>query len=218
MMRACQKFLSDRLEELTLLDGVTRPYLGSGPGKNVFFEDLPTDFLKDNDFAACCLPLRDNSKKEGRRIAAQRILGARPQYDITTRRFQREITYRCLLYGGGEELWGDEEHDGMAEQLSKAVARYRVIADDDDSAIRVEPQELARPWDSDVEMAKKVRRPRLAIVRIFFRGGIQTSSSMPILTGIELVPKLPMTGESKQMLTSESTGQVLVSEDITNAL
>lgn len=213
MMNACQKFLSDRLQELTRLDGLTRPYKGSAPGKNIFFEDLPADFLKDNDYAVCCLPLRDNSKKHGKRIAMTRTLGASPRYDITTRRYQREITYRCLLYGPGVEIWGDETHTGMAEQLGNLIARYRVIADDDNSSIRVDPQEIARPWDSDVEMDRKLRRPRLAIVRVLFTGGIQTSSAVPILTSINLVPKLPLKGEGAGVLRSEATGETLVNED-----
>lgn len=213
MMRTCQKFLADRLEELTLRDGQTRPYRATDPGKNIFFEDLPHDFLKDNDYAACCLPLKDNNRKYGKRIAVTRYLGGSPRYGITTRRFLREITYRCLLYGPGVEVWGDEGHTGIGEQLGTAVSQYKVIADEDNSAIKIEPQELARPWDTDVEMERKLRRPRVAIVRVLFTGGIQTDASVDIVNGVDIVHKIPMTGSGNAPLTSESTGAPLVSED-----
>jgi hypothetical protein len=215
MMRACQTFLRERLEELTLRDGVTSPYRGDDrdPGKNIFFEDLPHDFLKDADYAVCCLPLKDNNKKYGKRIAVTRTLGASPQYEIATRRYLRELTYRCLLYGPGPEIWGDETHTGMGEQFGKAISNYKVIADEDNSAIKIEPQELARPWDTDVEMERKLRRPRVAILRVLFIGGIQTGTTVEIINGIDIVPKIPMTGAGKAALTSESTGNPLVSED-----
>ena len=224
MMPACRKFLGDRLQELTLLDGETKPYLTADPGKNVFYDDLPDGFLKDNDFAVCCLPLKDSSKKYGKRIARTRSLGDqstapepteqltnentgsplvgdeslepltslgnKPFYSVVTRRFSREILFRCLLYGSSLELWGDDTRPGIAERFQKAMAQYKVIADQDNSAIKIEQQDIARPWDADVEMDKKLRRPRLAIVRVLFTGGIQATENISIATGVSITPNI----------------------------
>ncbi|BCS55194.1 hypothetical protein [Geobacter sp. SVR] len=186
MMIACQIFLTERLEELTLRDGSTRPYRSATP-ENIFFTEMPLDFLKDNDFAVCCLPLQDRDRKHGRLIARTRNAG-KTAYDLTRRRYQREIMFRCLLYGSADALWGDTSFVGMAEQFRQAVANYRVIADTDNSAIRVNPQDGERPSDSETERDRKLRRPRLAIVRIVFTGGLQTTTNIPIIPSVTITP------------------------------
>lgn len=187
MMLACQTFLIARLQELTLRDGYTKPYRSADPGANIFFDELPLDFLKDNDFAACCLPLQDRNKKSGRMIARTRNAG-NTAYTLTRRRYQRDVMFRCLFYGSADTLWGGDVFTGMVEQFTQAVANYRVIADADESAIRIEPQDTARPWDSETERDRKLRRPRMAIVRILFVGGLQTTTTIPIIPSVTINP------------------------------
>jgi len=195
MMQACRQYLTARLQELLLQDGVTAPFRPADPDTpgdlgTIFFEELPRDFLKDNDYAVCCLPLRDANKRHGKLIARSRTLGDEPQYTLTRRRFSREILFRCLLYGDAEALWGTEGFKGLADQFSQAIAECRVVADSGNSAIRVEPQDAARPWDSEVEKDRKLRRPRLAIVRVRFDGGIQTTRVQRIIPSVEIIPKI----------------------------
>ncbi|MDD5106046.1 MAG: hypothetical protein PHC49_10565 [Desulfuromonadaceae bacterium] len=197
MLLACQKYLSDRLTGLLLADGYTTPYRGDDPGRNIFFDELPRDFLKDNDYAVCCLPLIDRSRKFGKLISSIRTAAVEVEgeptilakYTRIRRRFTREITFRCLLYGlAGEEIWGSGESIGLAEQFQQGVSDHKLFADADNSAILVEPQEIARPWDSDVEMARKLSRPILAIVRVQFLGGIQKTATTPIIPGVTITP------------------------------
>jgi hypothetical protein len=155
----------------------------------VFFDDLPLDYLKDHDYAVCCLPLQDRSKKNGKLIGKTRTLGDQPKYTFTRRRFNRELMYRCLLYApSATELWGDGTFIGLVEQLNQAMCEHKLIADTDNSAIRIEPQDLARPWDSGVELERKLRRPRLAILRVLFIGGQQTTETQQIATDVTITP------------------------------
>ncbi|MDD2853534.1 MAG: hypothetical protein PHY09_16740, partial [Desulfuromonadaceae bacterium] len=182
---------------LLLADSSTHPYRGDEPDRNIFFEDLPTEFLKDNDYAVCCLPLIDRSRKFGKLISSVRAAAVEAEGEPTVpakytrirRRFNREITFRCLLYGlSGDELWGSGESIGLAEQFQQAVSDHKLFADADNSAILAEPQEIARPWDSDVEMERKLSRPILAIIRVEFKGGIQKTDTTPIIPGVTITP------------------------------
>jgi hypothetical protein len=189
MMNICQTFLGDRLHELLLPDGHTLAYRVGKTG-NVFFDELPLDWLKDHDYAACCLPVQDRKKKYGKLIGKTRTLGDAPVITLTRRRFEREVMFRCLLWAPAASLWSSGTYTGLAEQFDQVVANYRVIADEDNSAIRIEPQDSVRPWDSNVELEKKLRRPALAIVRIQFTGGLQRTVTVPILTAVQITPSL----------------------------
>jgi len=185
MIAACRTYLTQRLEGLLLRDGVTHPYT-SNP-ENIFFDDLPRDYLKDHNYAVCCLALQDRNKKSGKLIGKTRTLGEHPHYTFQRRRFTRGILFRCLLYGPADELW-PATGTGLVEQFTQSVAEHKVIADADNSVIRIEPQEAVRPWDGGVEMDRKLRRPRMAIVRVSFDGGVQTVTTMPIIPSVEIVP------------------------------
>lgn len=191
MIAACRTFITARLQEMRLPDGITAPYREADPGKNIFFDELPLDFLKDNDYAVCCLQLQDRSKPYGKLIAKNRTLGAQPAYALTRRRFTREVIFRCMIYAPTAELlWEEVAYTGLVEQFNQAIAGHKVIADVDNSAIRIEPQDSARPWDTGVELGRKLRRPRLAIVRVLFSGGIQTTETQPIIPDITFVPQV----------------------------
>lgn len=203
MIQGCETFLTARLKELTLLQGDSHPYSDGTlapppegeepdpdavpPAKNIFFCELPLDFLKDHDYAACCLPLRDSNKKDGRLIAKERN-EEMTEMTLTRRRYSREILYRCLLYAASQDdLW---ESGGMVEQFYQSIAKHKYIADADNSAIRIVPQDAARPWDAEEELNRKLRRPRLAIVRVQFTGGVQTTTTQPLIQTIEITPKI----------------------------
>jgi len=194
MKAACIKYLTDRMEALLARDGETLPYRVAVSDDelpaNLFFDELPLDFLKDNDWAACCLPLQDRTKKMGR-LFARGLNEDKTEFTLTRRRFSREILFRCLIYAPtAVELWGDGEHVGLVDQLVQAVAEHKYIAAGDDSAIKVEPQDLARPFDSAVEQDRKLRRARLAIVRVLFTGGVQVTATLPVITSVEFVPSV----------------------------
>lgn len=190
MRAACQTFLQTQIEAVTLPGSTIHPYRGSDPVRNLFFDELPLNFLKENDYGAVCLAVTDRSKKFGKLIAKHRTLGELPSYTLTRRRYSREIMFRCLLYGPTDALWGSAAGVGMVDQLGQLLANNKVIAASDESCIRVAPQDAARPWDTDVELHRKLRRPRLAIVRVLFSGGIQTTTNQPIMTDIAINPHL----------------------------
>jgi hypothetical protein len=200
---ACRAYMNARLKEIVLQTGTT-PYSDGTlppppegeepdpdavpPARNIFFEDLPLDFLKDNDYAACCLELRDTSFRYGKLIDRKRN-AEKTAYTFTRRRFRRELIYRCLLYAKrADDLWGSTGTTGLVEQLLQGIANNKVIAASDNSAIRIEAPDTSRPWDTDVEMERKLRRPRLAIVRVQFTGGIQTAETLPLIPSVEIVP------------------------------
>lgn len=194
MMQACRTFLTERLQELLLQDGTTAPFRPADPDTpgdvgTIFFTELPRDFLKDNDYAVCCLPLQDRTRRHGKLIAKE-LDPDKTEQTLTRRRFRREILFRCLLYGSAEALWGADSYSGLVDQLIQGVAEYRVIAASDDSAIRIEPSDAVRPWDSDTELDRKLRRPRLAIVRIQFSGGVQTSETQQVIREVTLTPEV----------------------------
>jgi hypothetical protein len=207
MIQACRQFIAARLQGLTLPDGNSRPYTAAEPSPTIFFQDLPRDFLKDNDYAVCCLPLIDRNKKSGRLLAKTRTLVpaviADPLHDppieaapasgtltLQRRRFDREIVFRCLLYAPADHLWGAPGYTGLVEQFQQACAEFHHIADSDNSVIWIEPQDIAQPWDSNVELERKLERSPLGIVRVQFRGGVQTSRAIPLIPSVEFNPQI----------------------------
>jgi len=189
MIPACRQFLSARLAELTLPDGYSRPFVAVEPGRTIFFGDMPRDFLKDNDYAANCLPLIDRSRRFGRLTGRTRDLVART-ITLQRRKYSREILFRCLLFGPADELYGTSDRDGLMDRLQQSVAGYRKIsAIGDGSAIRIEPQDLVRPWDSETELGRKIDRPPLGIVRIQFVGGLQTASTIDLIPSVTINPQ-----------------------------
>ncbi|BCS54558.1 hypothetical protein [Geobacter sp. SVR] len=180
MIDACRTYLAARLQALTLAGGI-HPY----DPDTIFFDDLPLDFLKEHDYAACCLEVRDASIRDGRLINRQRN-AEKTAHSLTRRRYRREVTFRCLLYARcPEELWAG---NGLVEQMQQSVAEHKQIAASDGTAIRIDPQDAARPWDSDVELDRKLRRPRMAIIRVQFTGGIQTVETQGLIPSVEIIP------------------------------
>lgn len=188
MMVACCTFLTARLEELILPDGITRPFRSLEPGENIFFDELPRDFLKDADYAVCCLPLQDRTKKSGRLISKVRALEPTPRYTITRRRYDREILFRCLMYAPAAELVGSAGGPGLADRFLASIAGYKVIADSAGNVITIETDESSRPWNAAAELDRKLLRPKLAIIRVRFTGGIDTVTEMPIIPSAQIVP------------------------------
>jgi hypothetical protein len=39
-------------------------------------------------------------------------------------------------------------------------------------------------------MDRKLRRPKLAIMRVEFAGGIQKTATQPLITGVEITPSI----------------------------
>lgn len=182
------KFLNDRLQELTLWEG-TRPYWGGELKPNIFFQELPRDFMKDNDYAVCCLPLIDRNRHNGRLIGKSRDALAKTE-TLLRRRFNREILFRCLLFAPADDLYGTASFTGLVEQFSQAVAEHHHILGADDSVILIEPQDSAIPWDSEQEQGRKLDRPPLGIVRVQFNGGIQTSRTRALIPSITITPQI----------------------------
>lgn len=189
MIQKCRQFLSDRLQELTLSDGYSHPFTAEEPGQTIFFQELPRDFLKDNDHAACCLPLIDRNRKNGRLIGKNRDIVAKTE-TLLRRRFNREILFRCLLFAPGADLYGTADYTGLVEQFSQAVAEHHHILDADNSVILIEPQDIATPWDSEQEQGRKLDRPPLGIVRVQFSGGIQTSRTRALIPSVTITPQI----------------------------
>jgi hypothetical protein len=190
MIQACKSFLTTRLQELALPDDAGRPYLADEENGNVFFDELLRDFLKDHEYAACCLPLQDRTKRYGKRIGRS-LNTAKTAQTLMVRRFQREILFRCLLYAPSFQLlWGDDAYKGLVEQFQEGIVKFKTIVASDNSAIRIEPQNATRPWDADVELERKLRRPRLAIVRVQFIGGVQTTAVQNMIRDITINPHI----------------------------
>jgi hypothetical protein len=193
MIEAVKTFLSEILQGLVLADGATHPFRPADPDVpgdlgTLFFSELPRDYLKDNAYAAQCLPLQDRKKPEGRRIARTRN-GSATAYTFIRRRYRREVLFRCFLYAEGlEELWGPSGYTGLVDQFEQAIAATRVFADSGNNAVRIELHDAARPWNSEAENDRKRRRPHLAIVRVQFTGGIHTTEVVPIIQDAEITP------------------------------
>ena len=193
MIQLCRQFLTDRLKDLLLPNG-TKPFKVAAVGPpvvapTIFFEESPRDFLKDNDYAVCCLPLIDRNRHNGRLIGKSRDIVAKTE-TLLRRRFDREILFRCLLFAPGDDLYGTANYTGLVEQLNQAVAEYHHILDADNSVIKIEPQDSARPWDSEQEQGRKLDRPPLGIVRVQFNGGIQTSRTRALIPSVTITPQI----------------------------
>ena len=190
MMHACRAYLTHRLLGLILSDGYTLPYADErcAEPRNIFFDELPRDFLKENDYAACCLPLRDASRRFGKLVGKSRSAD-KTAYALIRRRYTREVTFRCRLYAAtAEELWGTATRPGLVDQFQQGIAEHRQFADRGGSVIKVDPQDTARPWDTATELERKLNRPALALVRVQFSGGIQTVTELPLIPDVTITP------------------------------
>jgi hypothetical protein len=183
MIETIQNFLRDRLIELKRGYGQPVPYLDT----NIFFTELPRDFLKDNDYAACCLKLQDRKKKDGRIISRERNADC-TLYTFTRRRYRRELLYRCFLHASTyDDLWGA---DGLVDQFEKAIAKFRVLADSNNRAIKIELHDSVQPSGAQAEQDRKKKRPYTAIIRVGFSGGIYTSWTAQIIPSIEFTSEI----------------------------
>ena len=196
MMPACRQFLIDRLQGLLLLDGYTKPFMRANPNRTIFFQDMPRDFLKDNDYAVDCLPLIDRNRRSGRIIGRVRTRTAATEDQpekwhqrLIRRSYDREIMFRVVVYAPPVELYGTDTAAGLMDRLHQAIAGFRTITASDNSAITVDPQDSARPWDSNAEMGRKLDRPPFGIIRVQFRGGIQTDKVESMITRVEINPQ-----------------------------
>lgn len=189
MMPAIKTFLTDCLASCWLPRLLVDPYREGEEG-SIFFGDLPRDFIKDKFFAAQCLVLQDRNKRNGSLIGSARNV-TKTSLKLTRRRYSREVLLRCLLYAETyDDLWGSEEVEGLVDQFKSAVAASKWLSDSTGSAIRIELQDGTRPWSSDIENDRIKRRPHLAIVRVSFSGGMQISSDLPIISGVEITPTI----------------------------
>ncbi len=194
MIATLKSFLTGCLTELSL-GGFSRPYRAAranGPDDigNVFFGELPRDFLKDNDFAAQLLLLQDRKRRDGRTIARVRNAQA-TRYTFTRRRYRREILVRCILYAARfEDLWGETDRLGLVDQLEATIAGTRMLADSGNNAVTVELQDEARPWTVETAADRQKRRAHVAIVRISFVGGVHTQDEIPIVQSIDFNPQV----------------------------
>jgi hypothetical protein len=110
---------------------------------------------------------------------------------LTRRRYSRDVLLRCLLYAETyDDLWGSEDVEGLVDQFERAVAATKWLSDSGGSAIRVELQEATRPWGADIEADRIKRRPHLAIIRVSFKGGLQITKDLPIISGVEITPTI----------------------------
>ena len=189
MTNAIKTFLTDCLVGCWLPRLLVDPYR-NGEAGSIFFGDLPRDWLKDNSFAAQCLVLQDRKKHDGRLIGSARNV-TRTSLKLTRRRYSRDVLLRCLLYAETyDDLWGSEDVEGLVDQFERAVAATKWLSDSGGSAIRVELQEATRPWGADIEADRIKRRPHLAIIRVSFKGGLQITNDLPIISGVEITPTI----------------------------
>ncbi|PKN67185.1 MAG: hypothetical protein CVU57_04330 [Deltaproteobacteria bacterium HGW-Deltaproteobacteria-15] len=186
MIEACKTYLSARLKGLKLPDES-----GAYSDGAIFFGNMATDHLKDNDYAVNCLMLQDRKKKDGRIVSRIRN-EACTEYAFTRRRFSRTVLYRCFLHAKRwEDLWGEGGYTGLVDQLEQKITETsRVIADAENRAIRVSLHDAVRPWSMDDEAGQRTkRRPHTAIVRVEFIGGIYTTWTVPIVPDVEISPE-----------------------------
>lgn len=190
MIETCQTFLADCLSKLRQSNDLPAYRYGAvyaSEEVNVFFGELPRDYLKDHDLAVQCLLLQDRQKRSGRLIGRQRSADC-SQYTFTRRRYRREVLYRVLLYAGRyEELCGGSGYIGLVDQLQQVITEApRVLADAGNNAVRVTLQDTVRPWDSEIAGDRQKRRPLPAIMRIEFTGGIHTTTTTSIIPSVEI--------------------------------
>ncbi len=122
MIEACRQFLSGRLQDLETKGGAW-----VFNDDNIFFEPLPRDFLKSNQYAACCLILQDEKKKDGRMMANIRN-EACTEYTRIRMAFARRVVYRVSLYAADfKTQWGEEEFKGFIDQFEELVAQHNIV-------------------------------------------------------------------------------------------
>ncbi|MCG8643339.1 MAG: hypothetical protein MI862_26670 [Desulfobacterales bacterium] len=193
MIQACNQFLIDQISRLAA-DKEAVPYTD----ENIFIGPMPRDFLKTHPFAACCLTLQDTKKKSGKLVSNIRSDDF-TYYTRTFQRFERQITYRVLLYAAGfGDQWGQPEHGnfwdmdvwtGLVDQLEQRIAGTRFIPDENNMAIRVEALDAIRPWNTDEARQRVKRKHHKAIVRVVFTGGIYTTQQVPIVGDVNIQPE-----------------------------
>jgi hypothetical protein len=189
MMPTIKTFLTDCLVGCWLPRLLVDPYRDGEDG-SIFFGDLPRDFLKDNSFAAQCLVLQDRKTRDGSLIDSARNV-IHTSLKLTRRRYRRELLFRCLLHAETyADLWGSEDVEGLVEQFERSVAARKWLSDSGGSAIRIELQDATRPWGADIEADRIKRRPHLAIIRVSFKGGLQITKDLPIISGVEITPTI----------------------------
>jgi len=182
MINAIQTFLTDLCKALTLETGAA-PYTDA----LIHFAELPRDFLKDNDYAVCCLCLQDRKKKDGRIISRIRNVAC-TDYTFTRRRYRRELLYRCFLHAQNhDELW---RAGGLVDQFEQAITACRLLADANNRAIQIELHDSARPTGAGAEKDRQKKRPYTAIIRVGFSGGIYTSWTTPIIPSIDFTHEI----------------------------
>ena len=192
MIEACKQFLNDQIRELYGYEKVF-PFEDG----NIFFGPKPRDFLKDHQFAACCLVLHDKKKKDGSLVSSVRD-EACEYYTRTRRRFERKIMFRVLLYADsfGDQwgqtdipgLWDFEAFKGLVDQLEQRIAEHKVIVDEFNNAVKIDLQDSLRPWDAEEARQSLKKRPLKAIVRVEFAGGIYVQKKVPIIGDVNIQP------------------------------
>lgn len=182
MIDTIQTFLTDICKVLTLEAGAL-----AYTGALIHFTELPRDFLKNNDYAVCCLKLQDRKKKDGRIISRIRNVAC-TDYTFTRRRYRRELLYRCFLHASTyDDLWGA---DGLVNQFEQAIAKFRVLADSNNRAILIDLHDSVVPTGAQAERDRKKKRPYTAIIRVGFSGGIYTSWTAPIIPSLDLTAEI----------------------------
>lgn len=185
MIEAAKTFLTARVKEILMPDGMTPAYTDS----NIFFGNMTRDWLKDHDYAVNCLMLQDRKKKDGSLVARERN-AEHTYYNFTRRRFKRTVLFRCFLYAAEfSDLWGEAGFTGFIDQFEQKIAEAdRVIPDSGNNAVRIDLHDAVRPWNTDEASRQVKRRSPLAISRVEFIGGIYTTWSVPIIPSIEITP------------------------------
>ena len=186
MIEACKQFLTDRIMGLAGVEQV-----GPFTKDNIFFGPMSRDFLKTNQFAACCLVAMDKKKKSGRLMSNVRDLEA-GVFTRTWKRFERQLLVRCILYAESfDDHWGKKTgvvwdfsaFKGFVDQLEADIAGYKVIADQLNNAVHIELEDSIRPWDLEESRQRLKKTPHKAIVRVEFTGGIYVQKQFPIIDG-----------------------------------
>ena len=189
MIEACKQFLFDRLAEVVKTDG-NPAFTGASQGNpgNVFFGPMPRDFLKNNQYAACCLVLQDEKKKNGR-LMSNTLNADKTEFIRYYRTFVRQVLYRVILYAADfKDQWGESEFKGFIDQLEANTANHKIIADELSMAVGVELFDSIRPWDQEEARQAIRRRSHKAIARINFTGGIYMIVTIPAIRDVEIEP------------------------------
>ena len=185
MIEACKHFLKEHLQELESVEGSF-----AFTDENIFFGPRPRGFLKDHQFAACCLVLYDKKKKDGSLVANIRDEECK-YYNRIRKRFERKIMFRIILYAGSfDNQWGFDAFKGLIDQLEQKIAEHKVIADELNNAVKIDLQDSIRPWDLEESRQMLKRRPHKAIARVEFIGGIYVQKKVPIIWDVDIQPSL----------------------------